>query len=226
MLVIIPAYNEATNLKRVVEDLSFHASFCDYLIINDGSTDNTVTLCEENHYHHLDLIANLGLFGAVQTGLKYAYLHNYDIAIQFDGDGQHMASYIKDLVKVIENGTDIAIGSRFVTEKKPFSFRMIGSTLISFFILLVTFKRIKDPTSGMRAYNRDTISDYAFDMNNPPEPDTLVYMIKKKRKVKEIQVSMRERVSGQTIFNIGSSIRYMGRVLISILFIQPFRKMK
>ena len=70
VLVIIPAYNEATNLKRVVEDLSFHASFCDYLIINDGSTDNTVTLCEENHYHHLDLIANLGLFGAVQTGLN------------------------------------------------------------------------------------------------------------------------------------------------------------
>ncbi len=151
---------------------------------------------------------------------------NYDIAIQFDGDGQHSAKYVKYLVDEIENGIDIAIGSRFVTVKKPWSLRMLGSRLISACIFLTTGKKITDPTSGMRAYNKNIIKEYALDMNNPPEPDTLVYMLKKKKKIKEIQVEMSEREQGTSSFNVGHTIRYMCRMIISIFFIQPFRKRK
>lgn len=225
-LVIIPAYNEEKNIKNVIKDIKRNAKNVDYIIINDGSTDSTLDIIKKENYNYIDSIQNLGLFGAVQLGFKYALEHNYDIAIQFDGDCQHRAEYIKDLTKEIENGYDIVIGSRFLHKKKPLTTRMIGSNIISFIILLMTFKKIKDPTSGMRAYNKKTYIEYANDMNNPPEPDTLVYMIYKGKKIKEVQVEMNERLYGETIFNMSAAIKYMTRIVCSILFIQPFRKRK
>lgn len=225
VLVIIPAYNEEKSLENVVEDIEQMAPSVDYIIINDGSQDNTIKVCEKNNYNCLDSFINLGLWGAVQTGLKYAMDNDYDIAIQFDGDGQHEAKYIEKLVKSIEeDGTDIAIGSRFVEKKKKFSLRMLGSRLLTLCIFITTGKKITDPTSGMRAYNKEAIKEYAIDMNNPPEPDTLVYMMKKKRKVKEIQVEMNDRTEGTSSFNIEHTIRYMSRMIVSIFFIQPFRR--
>ena len=226
VLLIIPAYNEAGNIEKVVKDLKNNANDVDYVIINDASKDNTLEICQKNNYNCINGLVNLGLWGAVQTGLKYAMDKNYDIAIQFDGDGQHSAKYVKYLVDEIENGIDIAIGSRFVTVKKPWSLRMLGSRLISACIFLTTGKKITDPTSGMRAYNKNIIKEYALDMNNPPDPDTLVYMLKKKKKIKEIQVEMSEREQGTSSFNVGHTIRYMCRMIISIFFIQPFRKRK
>ncbi|MCI8444823.1 MAG: glycosyltransferase family 2 protein [Bacilli bacterium] len=225
-LVIIPAYNEALNIEKTVHDIEKHAKQVDYIIINDGSKDDTLAICKKNHFHCIDSFANLGLFGAVQTGFKYAIDHDYDIAIQFDGDGQHSAFYIKALIDEINSGANIVIGSRFVSEKKPFTSRMLGSRLISFAIKCTTGKTIKDPTSGMRAYDRLSLIDYALDMNNPPEPDTLVYMFRKKRKIKEIQVAMNEREFGESYLNIPNTIKYMSRMLISIFLIQPFRKIK
>jgi len=200
-LVIIPAYNEELNICNVVRDIKENAEYVDYIIVNDGSTDGTLEIIKKENFNHIDCIQNLGLFGAIQLGLKYALENDYDIAIQFDGDGQHKAIHLKDLINEIENGSDIAIGSRFLKKKKPFTLRMIGSRLISFAILLTTFKKITDPTSGMRAYNRKTIIEYASDINNPPEPDTLVYMLLKNKKIKEVQVDMDERQFGETIFN-------------------------
>ena len=194
-LVVIPAYNEALNIEKTVSDIENNAPGVDYVVINDGSKDNTLEVIRNNHYNHIDGFCNLGLFGAVQTGFKLALEENYDVVIQFDGDGQHSARYISTMVNEIENGSDIVIGSRFVTEKKPFTARMLGSRLISFAIKVITGKMITDPTSGFRAYNKACIKDYATDMNNPPEPDTLVYMYRKKRKIKEVQV--------QIIFKLG-----------------------
>ena len=223
-LVIIPAYNEALNIEKTIEDILENASDVDYVIINDGSKDNTLDVVKENGYNFINGFANLGLFGAVQTGFQYAMLKKYDIAIQFDGDGQHAAKYIHSLIHEVKEGNDIVIGSRFVTEKKPFTPRMIGSRLIALAIKLTTGKTIKDPTSGFRAYNRACILDYATDMNNPPEPDTLVYMLKKGRKVEEVQVEMNEREFGESYLNLKNTIIYMCRMMISILLIQPFRK--
>ena len=193
-------------------------------MINDGSKDNTLEILQKNNLNHINGFCNQGLFGAVQTGFKLALEKNYDIAIQFDGDGQHSARYINDLIKEVEKGNNIVIGSRFVTEKKPFTARMLGSRLIAGSIKLMTGKTIKDPTSGFRAYDKACIKDYALDMNNPPEPDTLVYMLKKDRKIKEVQVQMSDREFGESYLNLTNTIKYMSRMIISIFLIQPFRK--
>ena len=219
VLVIIPAYNEEENILRVVRQLEAANTGCDYVVINDCSKDNTPKILDENNINHIDLPVNLGLTGAVQTGYKYAYENNYDAAIQFDGDGQHLPEYIPALVKEIENGYDIVIGSRFVDEKKHMSARMLGSRLITAMIKLTTGQKINDPTSGMRIINRKLIKDYAYELNRKPEPDTLAYQMKKGFRVKEIQVKMEDRVAGTSIYaGIGSSIQYMLRVLVTIIF--------
>lgn len=219
VLVIIPAYNEEENILRVVRQLEAANTGCDYVVINDCSKDNTPKILDENKINHIDLPVNLGLTGAVQTGYKYAYENNYDAAIQFDGDGQHLPEYIPALVKEIENGYDIVIGSRFVDEKKHMSARMLGSRLITAMIKLTTGQKINDPTSGMRIINRKLIKDYAYELNRKPEPDTLAYQMKKGFRVKEIQVKIEDRVAGTSIYaGIGSSIQYMLRVLVTIIF--------
>jgi glycosyltransferase involved in cell wall biosynthesis len=225
-LVVIPAYNEALNIEKTVHDLEVNAPDVDYVVVNDGSKDNTLEVLKKNHFNYIDGFCNLGLFGAVQTGFKLALKEDYDVVIQFDGDGQHSAKYIEPLVKEIENGNSIVIGSRFVDEKKPFTARMIGSRFIAGAIKLVTGKTITDPTSGFRAYDRACIKDYALEMNNPPEPDTLVYMLRKQRKIKEIQVQMSEREFGESYLNLVNTIKYMSRMMVSIFLIQPFRKVK
>lgn len=225
-LVVIPAYNEALNIKKTVIDLKNNALDVDYVVVNDGSKDNTLEVLEQNNFNYIDSICNLGLFGAVQTGFKLAMKEKYDVVIQFDGDGQHSAKYIDLLVKEIENGNSIVIGSRFVDEKKPFTARMIGSRLIAGAIKLITGKTIKDPTSGFRAYDKACIRDYATEMNNPPEPDTLVYMLRKNRKIKEVQVQMSEREFGESYLDLVNTIKYMSRMMVSIFLIQPFRKVK
>lgn len=225
-LVVIPAYNEALNIEKTVHDLEVNAPEVDYVVINDGSKDNTLEVLKKNDFNYIDGFCNLGLFGAVQTGFKLAIKENYDVVIQFDGDGQHSAKYIAPLVKEIENGNNIVIGSRFVDEKKTFTARMIGSRLIAGAIKMMTGKTITDPTSGFRAYDRDCILDYANEMNNPPEPDTLVYMLRKQRKIKEIQVQMSDREFGESYLNLVNTIKYMSRMMVSIFLIQPFRKVK
>ncbi|MBS6258928.1 glycosyltransferase family 2 protein [Holdemanella biformis] len=225
-LVVIPAYNEALNIEKTVHDLEVNAPEVDYVVVNDGSKDNTLEVLKKNDFNYIDGFCNLGLFGAVQTGFKLAIKENYDVVIQFDGDGQHSAKYIAPLVKEIENGNNIVIGSRFVDEKKPFTARMIGSRLIAGAIKMMTGKTITDPTSGFRAYDKNCIIDYANEMNNPPEPDTLVYMLRKQRKIKEIQVQMSDREFGESYLNLVNTIKYMSRMMVSIFLIQPFRKVK
>lgn len=225
ILVIIPAYNEESNIERVVDNLTENFPQYDYVIVNDGSKDSTAEICRRRGYNLLDLPINLGLSGAVQAGMRYAVKMGYDAAIQFDGDGQHRPEFIESLAKEIEDGkTDIAIGSRFVTEKKPSSLRMIGSNWISFWIKLTTGTRVKDPTSGMRMFNKDIIKEFAYNINYGPEPDTISYLIKTGSKVKEVQVVMDDRIAGESYLNMARSIKYMLLMSFSIVFIQAFRK--
>ncbi|RDU22293.1 glycosyltransferase family 2 protein [Anaerosacchariphilus polymeriproducens] len=224
ILIIIPAYNEEANIKRVVDNLIKNYPQYDYVIVNDGSKDRTADICRENHYNLIDLQINLGLAGAFQAGLKYAYHMGYDCAIQYDADGQHRAEYIESLYEEMQKGYDIIIGSRFVTRKRPRSLRMLGNFLISIAMIITTRKSIQDPTSGMRMLNKKMIEEFALNMNYGPEPDTISYLIKSDVKVKEVQVEMDERVAGESYFNFGRSLAYMVRMAISILVIQGFRK--
>jgi glycosyltransferase involved in cell wall biosynthesis len=224
-LIIIPAYNESENIVSVVENLKENYSQYDYVIINDGSKDNTARLCRENGYNLIDLPINLGLAGAFQTGMKYALYNDYDYAIQYDGDGQHNPQYIDGMVEMAEkNELDIVIGSRFVNEKKPFSMRMFGNSLIDFCIFITTGKKIKDSTSGMRLYNKRMIKKMASTMNYGPEPDTIAYLLRCGAKVDEYQVHMNERVAGESYLNLSGSIKYMAHMCSSILIVQWFRK--
>ena len=193
-------------------------------MINDGSKDRTAEICRENEYPFLDLPVNLGLAGAFQAGMKYAYRHHYDCAIQFDADGQHLPEYIPLLEKAVQEN-DIAIGSRFVSKKKPSSMRMLGSNLIEVAIKLTTGETIKDPTSGMRAFNGRMIEQMAKGLNFGPEPDTVSYLIKRAdAKVVEVPVEMAERTAGESYLNLGNSAKYMLRMTVSILFMQVIRK--
>lgn len=224
VLLIIPAYNEEGSLARTITELRECGAPVDFLVINDGSTDSTATICRENNYPFLDLPVNLGLAGAFQAGMKYAYKHDYDCAIQFDADGQHRPEYITKLAEATEE-YDIVIGSRFVNEKKPFTLRMLGSWLITKAIKLTTGTAIKDPTSGMRAFNSNMIKQFATGLNYSPEPDTISFLIKKYgATICEIPVQMQERIAGESYLNLSKSIAYMTKMAISILFIQFFRK--
>ena len=225
LLIIIPAYNEAENIIRVIDELKSNYPQYDYIVVNDGSSDETPQICRGKEYNLIDLPINLGLSGAFQTGMKYAFRNNYDCALQLDGDGQHDPKYIQRMIDKMENeNLDIVIGSRYVDGKKKLSFRNMGNSLISSFIGLTTHKRIKDTTSGMRLYGKRIIKFYAHYANYNPEPDTIAYLIRCGAKVEEIQVDMRDRIAGESYFHITSVIKYMTNVCSSILFMQWFRR--
>lgn len=224
VLIIVPAYNEGENIERVITKIKEKCPHYDYLIVNDGSRDNTEQICINKGYHFVSHPVNLGLAAAVQTGMLYAYNNRYDAAIQFDGDGQHDPDYIEKMAVEIEKGYNIVIGSRFVDEKKPNSLRMLGSNLIQCAIKITTGKTLKDPTSGMRMFDKKMIKKFAFAADLGPEPDTVALLVRGGATFSEIQVEMHDRVAGESYLNFANSINYMMRMFISIIILQWFRK--
>ena len=224
LLIVIPAHNEEASIVPVVRDLIENYPQYDYVVVNDGSRDKTAALCRQNGFHLIDLPVNLGLAGAFQTGLRYDAEHDYDCAMQMDADGQHKPEYIAEMLAALEEGSDIVIGSRFLTVKKPKTLRMVGSYIISWSIRLTTGRAICDPTSGMRMFNRAMVQEFAENLNYGPEPDTISYLIKNGAKVKEVQVKMGERTAGQSYLTLWRSVQYMVKMSVSILLIQWFRK--
>lgn len=224
VLIIIPAYNEQENIERVVTTIKEKCPQYDYIVINDGSSDDTESICARNGYHFISHPVNLGLAAAVQTGMLFAYKNGYDAAIQFDGDGQHDPTYIEKMAAEIEKGYNIVVGSRFVTEKKPKSLRMLGSNLIQLAIKVTTGKTLQDPTSGMRMFDKAMIEKLAFAADLGPEPDTVALLVRGGATFSEIQVEMHDRTAGESYLNFANSVNYMLRMFISILILQWFRK--
>lgn len=225
-LIIIPAYNEEENIVGVVEEITQNYPQYDYVVINDGSADATRKVCVDHGINLLDLPVNLGLSGAIRSGMKYANYYGYEYVVQLDGDGQHCPEYIADMLSCMEQTqADIVIGSRFKTERKPVTARMIGSQLITYAIWLTTKgKYIGDVTSGMRLFNKRMIKMFGYRINYRPEPDTLAFLLNHGVKIEEVQVSMRERIAGDSYLNLKSSFYYMLHVLFNILFFQWVRK--
>ena len=234
VLMIIPAYNEELNIKKTISKIIKYSkksvNNIDYVIINDGSTDKTLEICKKNNYNVISLINNLGIGGAVQTGYKYAKTNGYDVAIQFDGDGQHDENYIDKLVNEIENGNDFVIGSRFIENLSKFKSsgtRRIGIRIISFLIKLCTGVKIYDPTSGFRAANKEIIT--LFSSRYPleyPEPESTVSLIRKGYKIKEIPVEMNKREHGTSSIKPLKSIYYMFSVSIAIIITSIWKEGK
>lgn len=220
-LVIIPAYNESENIVNTVKEIKEKASDFDYVVINDCSSDKTLEILESNHLNYINLPVNLGIGGAVQTGYKYALEHEYDMAVQVDGDGQHDPAYLHSLEKsLIKEKADMVIGSRFIKNEgfqSTFARRM-GIVYFTKMIKSLTGTTITDPTSGFRLVNKDVIALFANDYpRDYPEPESIVALLKRKKKVIEVPVQMKERQGGVSSIRLWNSVYYMIKVSIAIL---------
>lgn len=226
-LIIIPAFNEESNIEKTVTAIEKNAQGFDYVIINDCSGDYTRQICEQNGYNIVNLPINLGIGGAVQTGYKYALEHGYDVAVQVDGDGQHDPEFLNKMAEhLMINGLDMVIGSRFI-EKEGFQsskLRRIGIVFFSVLIKILTGKRITDPTSGLRMVGRNVMALFAVDYpRDYPEPESVVAVIRRGMKVEEIPVIMKERSGGVSSISLKKSVYYMIKVTLAIL-IERIRK--
>lgn len=220
-LVIIPAYNEQENILNTIDDINRHCPEMDYIVINDCSKDDTEKILRDNRKRYLSLPCNLGIGGGVQTGYRYACENGYDIAIQFDGDGQHEARYLHDLVAPLEAGAaDIAIGSRFIRKEgfQSTGLRRLGIGFLSGMIKLLCGIRVTDVTSGMRAVNRRFIEEYARSYaQDYPEPEAIIAASVRGARIVEVPVQMRERQGGKSSINPVRSVYYMIKVSLALI---------
>ena len=221
VLVIVPAYNEQDNICKTVADIKENGGNIDYIVINDCSKDRTKDILRDNNITYLDLPINLGIGGGVQSGYRYALENGYDIAIQFDGDGQHDAAYISKLIEPIKNNdADVVIGSRFI-EKEGFQssvLRRFGINFLSGLISILCGVKVRDVTSGMRAVNRKMIALFAEQYaQDYPEPEAILASGMIGAKIKEVPVQMRERMSGQSSISAWKSVYYMIKVSIALV---------
>jgi glycosyltransferase involved in cell wall biosynthesis len=225
-IVIVPAHNEEMNIARVIEELKRDLPQADILIVNDHSGDNTLGVLRQTpDIVYLSLPFNLGYSNAIQTGFKYAFRHHYDYVIQFDGDGQHIASEAgRMLAEARASNADIVIGSRFkaATQYKHGFFRKIGTSLFAWLIRAICHQTITDPTSGLQVINRAVFGQYEEMFGYPEYPDAnlLIEMLLRGYKIVEIDVKMRQREFGVSMHSgvIGPS-KYMVEMLYSILLL-------
>ena len=229
LLVIVPAYNEGQSLPGVVRDLRTHVPHADIAVVNDGSRDGTGAVARDLGVMVLELPFNLGIGGAMQTGYRYAEQHGYDVAVQFDGDGQHVASEIRALVEGLQrDGADIVVGSRFLGSgeyRAPF-FRKVGIWIFSTVLSAILGMRVTDTTSGFRAVNRRGIEFFAQRYpEDYPEVESLVLLHRAGRRIAEVPIRMQERTGGRSSITPVRSVYYMVKVLLAV-FIDLLKKME
>ncbi len=226
-LIIIPAYNEEESLPGVIRDIRENILFADILVVNDGSRDATAQTAQEMGVAVLSLPFNLGIGGAMQAGYLYAEQGDYDIAIQFDGDGQHLAGEIEKLLRQIKEGSaDLVVGSRFLKQGRynASAFRKIGIWIFSAVLSRILGIPVTDSTSGFRAANRRVINFFSRTYpDDYPEVEALVLLHKAKLRIAEVSVSMRERTGGRSSITPIRSAYYMIKVLLAI-FIDLLKK--
>lgn len=223
VLVIIPAFNEEATIQKVIQDVKEVNSSYDIVVINDASSDGTQQLAlATNQARVIDLPVNLGIGGAVQTGLKIAAREKYDYAVQFDADGQHKAEDIPKLIDLLINEKcDVAIGSRFVGDSRLYEsdwLRRLGIRLFEWVSLVLIRKRIRDHTSGFRAFNKRTIEfimhEYPVDY---PEPEIVVYLARNEFVIREIFTQMFSRQGGASSISVLKGPHYMFKVVLAML---------
>lgn len=228
LLLIVPAYNEESSLPGVLGDLRQYQPNATVVVVNDGSTDRTAAVARAHGAVLLDLPINLGIGGAVQTGLLYAARHGYRIALQFDGDGQHRADQVEVLIAPLLRGEcDVAIGSRFLQPghyRAPF-LRRCGIAIFRLVNSLLLGQTIHDNTSGFRAYNHAALTFLAADYpDDYPEPESVVTLARNGFRIREVPTLMRERQGGRSSITFARSLFYMGKVLLAILIGSTRRK--
>jgi glycosyltransferase involved in cell wall biosynthesis len=232
ILIIVPAYNEEASIAGVITDIRAHF-WADILVVNDGSTDYTANVLRAMRVPHMNLPFNLGIGGAMQAGYKYALEYDYDIAVQFDGDGQHIAWEIIALAgPVVQGDADMVIGSRFLDrgDYSVSTMRRLGIRFFAAALSSVLKQKITDPTSGFRAVNRKAMQFFAerYYADDYPEVESIVHLHYAGFRIVEKGVLMRPREHGQSSINALRSVYYMLKVSLMILFgiVKPPKNIK
>jgi glycosyltransferase involved in cell wall biosynthesis len=227
-IAVVPAFNEQQNVGRVIEEIREFDPDLDIVVVDDGSVDATAAVARQHGAIVLQLPFNLGIGGAVQTGFRYAYEHDYDLAVRVDGDGQHDPSQLDRVIAPILAGdADIAVGSRFVADSDGYRSsrsRRIGIRVLALVVSRIVGRRVTDTTSGFQALNRKGIALFARDYpHDYPEVEATVMVSRHRLRSVEVAVSMRERTSGRSSITALRSVYYMIKVLLAI-FVGLFRR--
>ncbi len=223
---VIPAYNEEASIAAVVQSIRdlqhSHGLRVDPVVVNDCSKDRTAEICTALDCILLNLPVNLGIGAAVQSGFIYAWRHDYDVALQVDGDGQHPAVEIPKLLEPLSTNTaDVVIGSRFLTKEGYQSefMRRIGIRYFMWLNRLITGVWVTDNTSGFRAYNKRALAlVQQYYPDQYPEPEAVVMFARNGLRIKEVPVHMLERQGGQSSISTVASLFYMAKVSFAIFF--------
>jgi glycosyltransferase involved in cell wall biosynthesis len=226
-IAIVPAFNEERNIGRVVDELRAFDPGLEVVVISDGSVDRTASVAATHGAHVIVLPFNLGIGGAVQTGFRYAWERDYQLAVRCDGDGQHdPAELPKVIAPVLAGEADIAVGSRFSGGEgyRSSATRRLGIRLLALVVSAIARQRVTDTTSGFQALNRRALGLFAADYpHDYPEVEGMVMTIKHRLRLVEVPVRMREREHGRSSITAARSIYYMAKVLLA-LFVGLFRR--
>jgi len=221
LLVIVPAFREELALPGTIKDLRGNRPDADILVVDDGSSDNTTAVAKSLGCKVITLPHNLGIGGAVQTGLMYAARYGYEFAVQFDADGQHVAGEIEKILSLVREGhVDVAMGSRFLSSGgfKSSTPRWLGIRLFQLIISASIHRKITDSTSGFRAFNQKAIRFLALDYPcDYPEVEAVVVLAKNGFRIEEVGVEMRERQAGTSSIKPIHAVYYMVKVILAIL---------
>jgi glycosyltransferase involved in cell wall biosynthesis len=226
-VAIVPAYNEAASIARVVGELLAYDPGLRVLVVDDGSTDRTAEVARAAGANVISLPFNLGIGGAVQTGFRYAWEQGFDVAVRADGDGQHDPAELDAILRpVLADEADVAVGSRFIGGDgyRSSRSRRTGIRLLAWIVSGLTRQRITDPTSGFQAANRLGIRLFAADYpHDYPEAEATVMVFKHRLRLREVPVTMRARESGRSSITTVRSVYYMVKVVLAI-FVALFRR--
>jgi glycosyltransferase involved in cell wall biosynthesis len=227
-VAIVPALNEEATVPHVIDELRAFDPGLDIVVIDDGSRDGTVEAAEARGARVLRLPFNLGIGGAVQTGFRFAFENDYDIAVRVDGDGQHDPSQLGlVLAPVLAGEADITVGSRFAASAGGYRSsrsRRIGIRVLAWTVSRIVGQRVTDTTSGFQALNRRGIALFAADYpHDYPEVEATVMVFRHRLRLTEVPVTMRERGGGRSSITALRSVYYMVKVLLAI-FVGLFRR--
>ena len=222
LVAIVPAWNEAGAIGGVVDEIKELDASIDVVVIDDFSTDDTADVAESRGATVLRLPFNVGIGGAVQTGIRYARDEGYEVAVRLDGDGQHAASEIPTIMAPVEAGdADLVIGSRFVDPggvyRPPFA-RRVGIGIFARLVSILGGQRVTDTTSGFVALDRAAIELFATQFpHDYPEVEATLVALRSGLRVTQVQVDMRERTTGSSSITFVRSLYYIVKVMLALL---------
>jgi glycosyltransferase involved in cell wall biosynthesis len=221
VLCVIVAHNEAPNLPLVVADIRSQPETLDILVVDDGSTDRTLSVLPHLGVRWVQLPERMGVGSAMRAGLRYAARNGYDVVVRVDGDGQHRAADIAGLLDALDtHRADVAVGSRFQIEQPVRRSQRLLSVVLS----LATGQRVTDPTSGFCAFGPRAMRILAeHHPTGYPEPELRLFVDRNALTVVEVGVQSRSRFHGRTSLTAGRIIATTARVALALAVV-PWRR--